>query len=301
MTSSSCRGGYSRGVGGVRGVAHLLMSSNRACFMSAIDMVRSDSSAIAICISQATNFPQILTRLSCSLSLSLSLSAVSLPLFCTFVCDFVGLHMFSIDPFSLFPFANAKIHNCPDFRRGRKCNATKTHATQCKQGACCIHIIIVLFSVCFFSHFPNSYSNSVELRTIKDDKGKRRCWDSSKQWQGQLPSVCGERRDAGSGTRPNQVNANGSRTPRPPSCPYITVWPPNAPLYSALCSARGQSDPNGISSGVSWTYYCLNLSHLFTFFAGTRLGRCREGSNYCWMNGCFLEESIVCLEGRKCS
>lgn len=39
--------------------------------MSAIDMVRSDSSAIAICISQATNFPQILTRLSLTLSLSL--------------------------------------------------------------------------------------------------------------------------------------------------------------------------------------------------------------------------------------
>lgn len=96
MTSSSCRGGYSRGAGGV---AHLLMSSNRACFMSAIDMVRSDSSAIAICISQATNFPQILTRLS-ALSSSLSLLSHS-PSSCTFVCDFVGLHMFSIDPFSL--------------------------------------------------------------------------------------------------------------------------------------------------------------------------------------------------------
>lgn len=56
-------------------------------------MVRSDSSAIAICISQATNFPQILTRLSLALFL-LSHSPSS-----TFVCDFVGLHMFSIDPF----------------------------------------------------------------------------------------------------------------------------------------------------------------------------------------------------------
>lgn len=30
-------------------------------------------------------------------------------------------------------------------------------------------------------------------------------------------------RAAGSRTKPNQVNANGSRTPRPPSCPSITV------------------------------------------------------------------------------
>lgn len=171
-----------------------------------------------------------------------------------------------------------------------QCNKN-TCNTQCKQGACCIYYYVIVLFLCvfviFFSHFPNPYSNSVELRTIKDDNGTRRCWDSSKQWQGQLPSVCGERgswkRDQ---ARTNQVNANGSRTPRPPSCPctLCTVWPPNARVYSTLCSARGQSDPNGISSGVSWTYYSLNLSHLFTFFAGTRQGRglrrYGEDSNY---------------------
>lgn len=189
-------------------------------------MVRSDSSAIAICISQATNFPQILTRLTRSLALSLLSHS---PSSCTFVCDFVGLHMFSIDPFSL---ANAKIHNCPDFHRGLKCNATKTHATQCKQGACCIHIIIVLFSVCFFFSFSESV---FEFRWNKDDKGKRRCWDSSKQWQGQLPSVCGER-DAGDGQQ-DQAKSGECKRKSDSSTSFLSLYRCVTAQCAALFSA----------------------------------------------------------------
>lgn len=128
-------------------------------------MVRSDSSAIAICISQATNFPQILTRLSLSLSLALSclsppLAPLSVTLWAYTCSALIPLRKCIIVPISVGA-GNAMQ------QKHMQHNVNKVHVAF-------IIMLLFYFSVCLL--FFLSFSESVfEFRWIAHNKGWQ--WD----------------------------------------------------------------------------------------------------------------------------
>lgn len=125
------------------------------------------------------------------------------PHLCLWLCGLthVPASIAGIDPF--LPISQLrKMHNCPgSFRRGPEMRQQK-HMLQHNVNK--VHVAFIYYYYCFICVFAYldilfslslslcPYMNSVELRTIKDDKGTRRCWDSGKQWRDNCPA-CGER------------------------------------------------------------------------------------------------------------